>query len=67
VTYDFLFSYLRLFLMKKYESLSSISNDDVSENKGRRGRQEEGRGYFLILRASRVRSEGREVQFVAIV
>lgn len=54
--------------MKKSKSLSPISNNDVSENKGRRGRQDEGRGYFLILkRASRVKSEGREILFMAIV
>lgn len=66
--YDFSFSYRHLFLMKKSKSLIPISNDDISENKGRRGRQEEGRGYILILKgASRVKYEGREILFVAIV
>jgi hypothetical protein len=54
--------------MKKSKSLGPISNDDVSENGGRRGRQDEGRGYFLILiPASRVKSEGREILFMEIV
>jgi hypothetical protein len=35
--------------MKKSKSSNPISND-VSENKGCRGRQEDGRGYFLILK-----------------